>query len=752
MKGKYIFLWCAAALAVGIFLSSVFKLSLLAGGLFLFFLLSGIIFCGFLGRMSAVWIGSALFLCAAGAVRMELADNIWKNQSQYIVGSEGVFSAVVMEEPLIVKGEGGYARYLIDLRKIQYTDGEEKSISGTAYLYDFQFENRYSTGTALELKGKLRPIRLYKNPGKIDLAGRYESKHLLGRIYSKERNALRATGETGEYAVTRWAENMREHLSRSFASYMDPIRLRVLMTLLFGGHYSDIPKDIINAFSETGIIHILSVSGSHIALLFGFLYFLGKWSGLSVKVTAVPAVFLVLLYAAMAGFVPPVIRASLMGILSAAGVFLEREKTALNLLGVAVAGMLLWNPYFLFDISFQLSVCASAGILLFYAPIRTFLCQWKNLPRWIGEGCAISVAAQILVVPIILYNFHSFPLYFILANLVVVPLLEWVIIAGLAAAVTAFFIMPLSGGILQFTDYILWAALRLNEWISLLPQASFQVGSLSPGEGILYYIGVIAFGFRKKWEGIRKIILWVLLFAGAGFAAAEWAFRPETLLLAPDLGTDTGAVLISKDAKIVYYKSSGVPSAVSGRELDSFLGYLGIFEIDALLLNLEDVKKPIPFEMTTKVKEIWAVGGNAERLAPFLTNDFKGAVRNLSAARLKLENGLNVVTNGSALRINGGSWDVYFDGNTDFGNGDSPHTAWVGGSNGFRRCVSEKEMEMFAPEAAVYGGSGRFGSEDKDIFYLYDCPAAFTEIEGMAELILDENGWRFSSGRWDGSK
>lgn len=64
-----------------------------------------------------------------------------------------------------------------------------------------------------------------------------------------------------------------------FASYMDPVRLPVLMTLLFGGHYSEIPKDIIHSFSVTGIIHILSVSGSHIALLFGFYISLGSGWG-----------------------------------------------------------------------------------------------------------------------------------------------------------------------------------------------------------------------------------------------------------------------------------------------------------------------------------------------------------------------------------------------------------------------------------------------------------------------------------------
>lgn len=81
-----------------------------------------------------------------------------------------------------------------------------------------------------------------------------------------------------------------------------------------------------------------------------------------------------------------------------------------------------------------------------------------------------------------------------------------------------------------------------------------------------------------------------------------------------------------------------------------------------------------------------------------------------------LKNGLTVITNGSALRVGKGSWDVYFAGNKNFSEGDSPHTAWVGGSNGFRRGVSEKELDRLRPEAAVYGGGGRFVGEDKDVF------------------------------------
>ena len=121
---------------------------------------------------------------------------------------------------------------------------------------------------------------------------------------------------------------------------------------------------------------------------------------------------------------------------------------------------------------------------------------------------------QVLVLPIILYNFHSFPLYFIPANLIVVPLLEWVIIGGLLAALF-FFFDALAGGILQFADYFLWAALRLNGFISSLPEASFEAGSLSLAEGILYYIGVAVFCFKRKWGTEREISSCRCHFTGA---------------------------------------------------------------------------------------------------------------------------------------------------------------------------------------------------------------------------------------------
>lgn len=128
-------------------------------------------------------------------------------------------------------------------------------------------------------------------------------------------------------------------------------------------------------------------------------------------------VWIMLGYSVMAGWVPPVIRAVIMGILSAGGLLFNRDKDALNLLGAAVLCMLLWNPLLLYDVSFQLSAGASLGILLFYRPAAGRLKRISWLPRFIAEGIALSVSAQLITIPLVLYNFHRLPSYFILSNL-----------------------------------------------------------------------------------------------------------------------------------------------------------------------------------------------------------------------------------------------------------------------------------------------------------------------------------------------
>ena len=741
MSGRQGLLWAAIFLSAGVFLYdelSPFGLPYLwAFPLALAVLLLLMSYVR-KGKVLAL-LGGAIFLLALGMGRMEVADLVWSRQSSWAIGSDGTFQAIVMEEPLVQDGVEGYARYLVDLEEICYGDGTEKKLSGTAYFYDTAEKEMYRPGDRISMEGKLHPIRLYGNPGKIDLAGRYRSRRLLGRIYEAERAAPSFVEDSGAYRMERMATDMKKGLAASFAPYMDPTRLHLLMTLLFGGSYNEIPESVMTSFQTTGIIHILSVSGSHVALLFGFLYFLGKWLRLPKKIVIVFAVVVVLFYAALSGLVPPVIRAAVMGILSVGGVFLEREKATLNLLGAALLGMLLWDPFYLYDVSFQLSVGASAGILIFYRPLLSYLQKIYYLKNWIREGIALSTAAQVLTLPIVLYDFHAFPLFFIPANLFVTPFLEWVIIAGLLAAAVSLLFVPLAGGTLYVSDYLMWCGLRLNFYLSSLPKASIGTGGMSALASVLYYATVAGLYFRKKLWAKRRLAYGALAAWAALFLAVciSWWMTPSFRVYCPDLGADRGLVLVNGKQNILYYKASGVSSHTANWEWNSFLGYEGIFDADILIINAEDAKETVPLTMTIPIKEIW-VTGNPSLLSP-LWEKQNGERRVMKMAKLSVGN-LIFETNGSTWRIEQGEKEIYLAGKKLMASSPKVHTLLLSG--GSFQMLSEKEIASIAPDVVLYGGSRLVNAwEDMELFDFQNIPAVNLYTEGAQEVVF-EGKWK----------
>ena len=739
--------WSALLLAAGVFLFEELPPFLLPYG-YALLLLSGVLFLlygHFRCRFSLVLLGAALSLLTIGAFRMALSDALWQEQSHWASRSAGTYEGIVMEEPLVQKGEEGYARYALALVSIRYADGTLQPLSGTCYLYDQKETRHFHPGDRLYAEGEMSPIRLYQNPGKIDLTGRYRSRHLLGRLYLKEGMHPAFAGESGAYRIERFSSEMKQSLKETFAPYMDPVRLSILMTLLFGGNYNDIPEEVMTSFSATGIIHILSVSGSHVALLFGFLYLLGRWLSLPRRLVILPAILLVLFYAVLSGLVPPVIRAAVMGILSVVGIFLDRERATLNLLGAAVFGMLLWDPYYVYDVSFQLSVGASAGILLFYRPILRWMSPFPKLPKWVKEGIALSSAAQLLTIPIMLYDFHRFPVYFIFANLFVTPFLEWVIIAGLIAAAVSLLCRPLMAGLLYAADYAVFLALRLNFLLSSARGAQLVTGGLSSLEIAFYYALLAAVYFRKRLSARSRMAAGGMLSLLFLAIATAQLLVPSIRIICPDLGGDRGILLVNDGRNILYYKASRISSHTAVWEWNSILAYEGVEEADVLILDLEDVDKPLPLVMGIPVREIWVTGGDPRKWATQLLAGQTARVRCLGRAALSLDE-LHFITNGSSWQMVMGEKDIFLSGRRPMPKA-SPHTLWITGSHGFQE-YTEKDAETMAPELVIYGGTRLVHAyEDMELFDFKDIPSVNLYQKGMQEIVY-KNGWKLVTSDW----
>lgn len=260
-------------------------------------------------------------------------------------------------------------------------------------------------------------------------------------------------------------DHFRQHIG-SIIDELFPDWQGGYMKGLLIGVSDDLSSDQYNQFTNLGMTHILAISGTHVAINIGLMFGLLRL----VKVTkerAYSIVFWLLpVYVFMTGFSPSVIRAGLMTML---GIFLLKRglfKDGLNTLSAVAFVMLLWQPYYLFNISFQLSFAVTAGIIIFTPFIKQYF-SW--LPAKIRGGFAITIAAELISFPLTLYYFNQYSLLSILANLALVPIISAVTLpAGTITMLIGSIWLPLGKWFAFIVQWLNVITFSITKWLSEL--------------------------------------------------------------------------------------------------------------------------------------------------------------------------------------------------------------------------------------------------------------------------------------------
>ena len=232
-----------------------------------------------------------------------------------------------------------------------------------------------------------------------------------------------------------WAFICREWVIKTLKEQFSKNDAALMASLLIG-YKDEMDAESLKAFSLTGTMHVLAVSGMHVGLIYLALIFLFTGRTKDVKVLVWQGIFIILLlwaYAFITGLSASVLRAALMfTIIETGRIFLSREGQTLNSVFAAAYVQLLISPLNLIDVGFQLSYAAVIGILLFYPLlIRRYMPANKYL-AWVYQLGMVSIAATIGTMPVSLYFFHNFPVLFLPANLFIVPLSSLIIFGGIA--------------------------------------------------------------------------------------------------------------------------------------------------------------------------------------------------------------------------------------------------------------------------------------------------------------------------------
>lgn len=270
------------------------------------------------------------------------------------------------------------------------------------------------------------------NPYEFDYGAWLRHKGICGTAYV---NALLPLTSASSWNVKAHAERMRSYLLRRFnLAGIDGAEFALVSALVLG-ETDGLSKETKSDFSISGISHILSVSGLHVAVVYAvlafLLSFLDKFNRWRIP-KQVLIVLLLFFYAFLTGLSPSVLRSAFMFSLMAMGKCLHRKSHTLNTVLFSAFVLLLWNPGFLFDLGFQLSYLAVFFIVTVHPRLVALWTPAHKPVKYLWEMLCLSMVAQLGTSPLTVQAFHSFPNYFLVNNLVAVPYSSLVIYLALA--------------------------------------------------------------------------------------------------------------------------------------------------------------------------------------------------------------------------------------------------------------------------------------------------------------------------------
>ena len=291
-----------------------------------------------------------------------------------------------------------------------------------------------------------------------------------------------------------------------------------LAEALLIGYREDLDKSLLKAYTRTGIVHIIAISGMHLGLIFALLnLLLSPLNRIRFTRLLKPILVLILIwiFTLLTGAGASIVRAAVMFSFITFGQQINRKTSLLNSLCNSAFVLLLYDPFLLWDIGFQLSYAAVGSIAVFYQPIRSLLKPVNKILHHLWELIAVTLAAQLITTPLCIYHFHQFPNLFLAANMVAVPI-STIILYGLIATASFGWMPTISSFTGKLTDTLLKWTNKWVEWLNAFPFATTEGIIISAMECVFLYgiiFGLFWWWQKKQVRGLMVAMILILLFS-----------------------------------------------------------------------------------------------------------------------------------------------------------------------------------------------------------------------------------------------
>ena len=453
------------------------------------------------------------------------------------------------------------------------------------------------------------------NPGQFDVAAYLAQRNVFVAASVKSRDGVElldrpVPGIFGKLKIT-----LRQGAARALTGDLDPENQGSgLLQALLLGYRGDIDNTTYQAFRKTGLLHFISLSGMHVGILIGFVWWISKIVGLLKPGRALVCIVAIGIFLLIVPPRAPTVRAAIISWVFCLSILLRRRANPINTLALAAIILLLIRPTHLFEAGWQLSFGTVLGILLFAEPIQFFARETiANLSRhkkssersstfqtlstiglYAVDLLSVGLAAWLGGAGILLYHFHTITALASLWTVLVFPLVAAILIVGFTKMLL-YFALPTLSTILGYIvsslcTTMIWTVKRLA-YIDIVQVLIGRVPIIL----IIFYYGIILFAFfwyirRPIVKHVACAVGFVLLVCSLGAIKWHRTHNHELILTCLDVGHGQAILAqLPKGHNVLFDAGSLYTGNVGGRIVAPFLSYKGISRIDAIVVSHNDI-------------------------------------------------------------------------------------------------------------------------------------------------------------------
>jgi DNA internalization competence protein ComEC/Rec2-like protein len=430
-------------------------------------------------------------------------------------------------------------------------------------------------GDSLYIEGEFKQPEEARNYKGYNYKQYLKTKKIIGTVELEKAKILKSSNGS-------FIHNIQKYIKDTINGTLTDEEGNLLLAILLGDK-DKLSEDIQESFKTSNLSHMLAVSGAHVSyIILGLTYVLQN-SIIGKKNGKIVCIIFLLVFMAITNFTPSVTRACIMAVLTLFSGIIYRKSDVYTNISVAALITLIFNPYSLLDLGFQLSYGGTIGIIIFIKRIQEKKSNSKVI-NYIKQMALVSIYANIIIIPIMMYHFNTVSFTFIISNIMASPILGIIVITGFLFIIASITVKPLTRLIAIFIKPILSILIKISQICSKLPFSNILVVTPYMFNVISYY-AIILYCIKSKKNNKCKIII-CLLIVLILINFIIYIFPQKLRIFFIDVGQGDSTLIITPDIKTVLVDGGGSDSFDVGEKV--LLPYLldrRILKVDYVLIS-----------------------------------------------------------------------------------------------------------------------------------------------------------------------